>query len=179
MERIRRPSHQATEARYQKLRVDAIKAAQEVVTERYPNTRLELFSSKAIEAFAQWENDPRRVVDWPWSSHRSGYHYYKFRYPKRFEAVTWHRETLAGFALGWPTFSATGLRMDFIEKMNKVDLPLLDVVYIAMVTYAGLLGANHIRIMHPINAGVRDYYESQGFKYDRKGDFCRRDINYV
>jgi len=40
-----------------------------------------------------------------------------------------------------------------------------------MATYAKALGASQLRIMNPINADVKNYYEKFGLTYVAKGDY--------
>ena len=67
--------------------------------------------------------------------------------------------------MGRPTYSETGLRLDYIEKAPVTDIRLVEIMLVALTAYGTLLGANHLKIMHPVNAAVRDYYVSFGFSY--------------
>jgi len=159
------------ERRYNHLRMQSIQMANQAL--RTPDVRLSLVDNASYRAFEQWQNHPNRKVDWNWPT---SWHSWKIHYPKRFECATWQGNKLIGFAMGRPTYQATGLRLDYIEKSPKASEPHLDLTYLALYAYATLLGATHVKIMSPINKDVRDYYESKGFKYDQKSDSCIRRI---
>ncbi|WHI46824.1 hypothetical protein [Microbulbifer sp. VAAF005] len=159
------------ERRYTELRRQSIQMANEALD--LPDTRLALVDSASYAAFQYWENHPSRKVNWDWPS---SWISWKLKFPKRFESATWSGNRLVGFAMGRPTYHATGLRLDYIEKSPEAGEPHLDLTYLALYAYATLLGATHVKIMHPINSDVRDYYEHKGFQYDPKSDSCIRRI---
>ena len=78
--------------------------------------------------------------------------------------------------MGRPKYHATGLFLDYIEKSTEASAPHLDLIYLALYSYATLLGARYVKIMNPINPKVRDYYEHKGFQYDQKTNSCIRRI---
>jgi hypothetical protein len=159
------------ERRYTELRRQSIQMANEALD--LPDTHLALVDSASYAAFQHWENHPNRKVDWDWPS---SWMSWKLKFPKRFESATWVGSRLVGFAMGRPTYHATGLRLDYIEKSPGAGEPHLDLTYLALYAYATLLGATHVKIMHPINSDVRDYYQHKGFQYDPKSDSCIRRI---
>ncbi|MET1255265.1 hypothetical protein [Aliikangiella maris] len=159
------------ERRYNALREQSIRMANQTL--RLPNVRLSLVNNSSYAAFQRWQHHPNRKVNWDWPI---SWHSWKLNYPKRFECATWKGDELIGFAMGRPTYRATGLRLDYIEKSPVASEPHLDLTYLALYAYATLLGATHIKIMHPINSDIRDYYEQKGFKYDPKSDSCIRRI---
>ena len=159
------------EYRYGKLRRQSIELANQALIT--PNVKLSLVDSQAYTAFERWEFHPDRKVDWDWPG---SWGIWKKNFPKRFECATWNNDKLIGFAMGRPTYQATGLRLDFIEKSPEATESHLDLSYLALYAYATLLGANHVKIMNPINKDVRDYYVSKGFKYDQKSNSCIRRI---
>ena len=159
------------ERRYGELRRQSIQMANQAL--RIPDTKLTLVDKTSYAAFACWQNHPSRLVDWDWPT---SWHSWKMNYPKRFECATWKGSRLIGFAMGRPTYHATGLRLDYIEKSPAASESHLDLTYLALYAYATLLGATHIKIMNPINKGVRDYYEQKGFKYDFRSNSCIRRI---
>ena len=64
------------------------------------------------------------------------------------------------------------MRLDFVEgSPENRDIRVLAVTTITMLAYANLIDAKQIRIMHPINKEVRDYYVSQGFTYNSADDY--------
>lgn len=171
MEGFKPRMREELERRYGELRNQSITLANQAL--RTANVRLSLVDNQAYAAFQRWESHPDRQVDWDWPTSWMGW---KINYPKRFECATWNNNKLIGFAMGRPTYHATGLRLDYIEKSPEANESHLDLSYLALYAYATLLGANHVKIMNPINNDVRDYYESKGFKYDQKSNSCIRRI---
>ena len=159
------------ERRYGKLREQSIHMANQAL--RIPGVRLSLVNNASYVAFKPWESHSDRQVMWDWPS---SWQSWKLRYPKRFECATWAGSRLIGFAMGRPTYHATGLRLDYIEKSPEAGEPHLDLTYLALYAYATLLGATYVKIMNPINKEVRNYYASKGFKYDQKSNSCIRRI---
>lgn len=159
------------ESRYTDLRKQSIQLANQAL--RLPDVKLALVDTAAYIAFQKWQHHPERKVDWDWPT---SWHSWKVNYPKRFECATWKGSRLIGFAMGRPTYRATGLRLDYIEKSPESSESHLDLTYLALYSYATLLGATHVKIMNPINRDVRDYYEHKGFKYDQKSNSCIRRI---
>ncbi len=78
--------------------------------------------------------------------------------------------------MGRPTYRSTGFRLDYIEKSPEASEPHLDLTYLALYSYATLLGATHVKIMSPINKQVRECYEHKNFIYDRKSNSCIKRI---
>lgn len=155
------------ELRYNKLRIDALNSANQVFDD--PRVRLKLVDSATYDAFQQWDKQPNRIKDWDWPSTLQQW---KMKFPKRFEAAAWKNNNLVGLSLGRPTYAGTGLRLDYIEKAPVTDIRLVEIMLVALTAYGTLLGANHLKIMHPVNSEVRDYYVSFGFTYFRDQDCC-------
>ncbi len=137
------------ECRYNELRMQSIRLANQAL--RIPDVRLALVDSASYAAFERWQHHPKRKVDWDWPT---SWLNWKINYPKRFECATWKGNKLIGFAMGRPTYHATGLRLDYIEKSPEASEPHLDLTYLALYSYATLLGAMHVKIMNPINKDV-------------------------
>lgn len=70
------------EQRYNKLRLDALNSANQVLDD--PNIRLKLVDSGTYAAFKQWDKQPDRIKDWNWPSTLQEW---KLKFPKRFEAA--------------------------------------------------------------------------------------------
>lgn len=155
------------EQRYNKLRLDALNSANRVFDD--PSIQLKLVDNATYSAFKQWDKQPNRIKDWDWPSTLQEW---KMKFPKRFEAAAWKNNKLAGLSLGRPTYAGTGLRLDYIEKAPVTDIRLVETMLVALTAYGTLLGANHLKIMHPVNAAVRDYYVSFGFSYISGQDCC-------
>ncbi len=170
---LKQSMKQTIEERYNEYRKESLRIASEVLSLNKTGISLKLVDTNTYRAFQQWSSDPQRKKDWDWAY---TFQYWKLNYPKRFEAAAWKNGKLVGLSLGRPTYASTGLRLDFIEKAPESDIQLLDATYIALRAYATAIGANHIKIMHPVNEAVRDYYVSKGFAYDRKNDCCTRMI---
>ena len=159
------------EHRYGELRKQSISLANQAI--RLPRVRLALVDHVAYDAFKKWQTHPDRKVDWNWPN---AWQSWKRDYPKRFESATWKGDRLVGFAMGKPTYNSTGLRLDYIEKSPEASEPHLDLTYLALYSYASLLGATYIKIMSPINNDVKHYYESKGFIYEPKSNSCIKRI---
>jgi hypothetical protein len=159
------------ERRYGELRRESIDIANEML--RTPGIKISLVNEASFAEFRRWECHPNRVVDWNWPA---SWQSWKLHYPKRFECATWNGGRLIGFALGKPTYAATGVRLDYVEKSPEANEKHLDLTYLALYSYATLLGATHVKIMNPINRSVRDYYEHKGFIFDSKSNSCIRSI---
>lgn len=130
-----------------------------------------------FQKLSRWEEFGRRVADWDWNEVRKKYKCH----PKRFELSIWHRKTfLCGASIGRPTWSGNKLRLDFIEASpagSKLSGAIADIVILTGKVYAKAIGASQLRIMHPVNEKVKNYYLSKGgFSYDSKGNFCFQEI---
>lgn len=135
-----------------------------------PGLRATLIDSPALSESELWKDLPRRKVDWDW---KRGYQSFKFRYPKRFELALWENHQLASLSLGRPTYNGSSLRLDFLEASpeKRSGLKVFEPTFLAMVSYATALGANELRVMNPINAEVKAYYEKFGFTYVAESDY--------
>ncbi len=140
-----------------------------IVVQYYSQLRLTTLDHATLKAAESWSGHPKRRVDWDWIG---SYSSLKYRYPKRFEAAVWYRGKLNGLSIGRPTYNGGSLRLDFIEA-SPVDreIAVFDIIVVAMRTYADMLGARELRIMHPINERVKAYYASRGFRYVGNGDY--------
>ena len=161
------------EKQYDIYRIEALRTANEILSSQRNGVSLTQADNRAYSAFQKWENNPHRAKTWDWPN---TYMSWKLQYPKRFEAAAWKGGKLVGLSLGRPTYAGTGLRLNFIEKAPQSEISLLDITYIALSAYAALIGADHINIMHPVNAFVRDYYVRKGFSYNAKSDCCTRRV---
>ena len=132
---------------------------------------------QTFEKLAKWEDQGKRVASWDWREVRKSYR----THPKRFELAIWHKKLfLAGASIGRPTWSSSKLRLDFIEA-NLTRSPLTglitDIVILSAEVYARAIGADQIRIMHPVNDAVKKHYLSKAdFAFNSKGNFCFRDL---
>ena len=162
-------THADAEQRYEKIRKETLKAAENLISRDYSQLRLTTLDAVTLKAAQSWTNHAKRRVDWDWLG---SYHSLKFRYPKRFEAAVWYKGKLNGLSIGRPTYNGGSLRLDFIEA-SPVDreIAVFDIIVVAMRTYADMLGARELRIMHPINERVKTYYTSRGFRYVSNGDY--------
>lgn len=162
-------THADAEKRYDVIRRETLKAAENLVRRNYPQLRLTTIDAATLNAADAWSNNPTRRVNWDWLS---SYNSIKFRHPKRFEAAVWYKGQLNGLSLGRPTYNGSSLRLDFIEA-SPVDreLAVFEIIIVAMRTYADLLGARELRVMHPINKQVKSYYAAHGFTYVKNGDY--------
>ena len=167
-----RITHKDAESRYDAIRDMALKATQDDLQNQpeYRNLRLKVIDGEALRAARTWSESGTRRVDWDWFE---GYGSFGFRYPKRFELAIWQNNELLSLTLGRPTYNGTAVRLDFIEAApaKPKDIKVFGITLFAMIAYAALLGAEAIRVMHPINDAVKQYYASLGLIYVAKGDY--------
>lgn len=164
-------THMDAEQRYTKIRQAVFEELnKELLRSEQRIFRAGLIDSAALSQSRLWNLSSRRKVNWDWVE---GYSAFRFRHPKRFEMALWYNNTLASLSLGRPTYQGARLRLDFIE--GNPDKPshvkVFEPTFLAMVAYAHALGTNELRIMNPINAEVRSYYERFGFAYVSRGDY--------
>jgi hypothetical protein len=168
-------THLEAEQRYGILRNNALRASEQELRLEYPELRLTTIDSAALQASRAWSELPGRRVNWDW---RASMPAFRFRYPKRFEVAVWYRRQLNCLSIGRPTYAGTALRLDFIEgSPAKREIAVFEVVLVAMFTYAKLLGADEIRVMHPLNDVVRNYYVLHDFSYVSQGDYLFRRLS--
>lgn len=167
-------THADAERRYEVIRRETLKAAESLISRDYPQLRLTTIDAHTLKAADAWSSHPNRRVNWDWLG---SYSSIKFRHPKRFEAAVWYKGKLNGLSLGRPTYNGGSLRLDFIEA-SPVDreIAVFEVIIVAMRTYADMLGARELRVMHPINEQVKSYYATHGFSYVKNGDYLYRRI---
>ena len=167
-------THVDVERRHDRIRRETLKATENIIQKNYPQLKLTTLNAHCLKATENWKGHPKRRVDWEWPD---SYGELKFRYPKRFEAAVWYKGKLNGLSIGRPTYNSGSLRLDFIEvSPGDREIAVFDIIVVAMRTYADMLGARELRIMHPINDQVKDYYASHGFSYVRKGDYLFKRI---
>ncbi len=127
----------------------------------------------------EWADIKSRRVDWDWLKVSGSY---KRANPKRFEVAIWYNNALlCGLGVGKTTNTAAGVRIDLLEASPK-KTPLKGLIFeltlANALNYARSIGAVQLRISHPINEKVRNFYckPQFKFKYNAKGDFCYRDL---
>jgi hypothetical protein len=164
-------SHRDAEERYSRIRQAVLdEVNRELLNSSQPGLKARLIEQTALAQSISWGSSRKRRVDWDWVQ---AYGAFKFRHPKRFEMALWHSSVLVSLSLGRPTYRGTKLRLDFIEGNpdKPVGVKVFQATFLAMVGYAHALGADELRVMNPINADVRRYYESVGLSYVAKGDY--------
>ena len=164
-------THRDAEERYTKIR----QAVLDEVNRDFANrgergNSAKLVDHNSLSQTHSWKLAPKRRVDWDWVE---GYSIFKSRYPKRFEMALWHNNKVVSLTLGRPTYSGSRMRLDLIEACpdKPKDLKVFEISLFAIGTYAETLGAHELRVMHPINAQVRDYYAGFGLTYVSRGDY--------
>jgi hypothetical protein len=157
-------THIDAECRYDKIRRDSLKAIS-IQIDSISNLEFKLIDDLALSEAKKWED---RLVSWDWGN----YGQFKMSYPKRFELALWHNNNLTSLSLGRPTYNATGLRLDFMERNpDYSDIKVFQITLAAMNVYADALGAKELRVMNPVNNEVKKYYETFGLQYVAKGDY--------
>lgn len=161
-----RATHLDAEGRYEALRQESRIQAQSVLP---PNLKgsvsLKGIDQKALIHAKAWEHDYNRTVNWEW---QEGYNIYKMRYPKRFELSIWKSNILCGLSIGRPSYHGTRLRLDFAERAPS-NCPIrgyvMQLILLGAESYALNIGAEEVRIMHPLNERLVNYYNRLGYKY--------------
>lgn len=183
-------SHQKSEDKYAHARSRARELALvDFSANLRESLKLSDINQMALAQSKKWELEPERKVDWEWHAEPGlssferpipGHLYYAYRHPNRFELAIWYHSILCGLSLGKPTWSGSKLRLDYIEAApsnNPMRSWIVPVTIAAAKVYADAIGATQIRIMNPINAKVRSYYESFGFTFvSGKTTFCYKDL---
>lgn len=128
---------------------------------------------KAINELRKWELSKLRKAVWDWERVNRSYK----NHPKKFDVTVWHKDhTLCSASIGRPTWGGGKLRLDVIEANpagSLLDGIVLDINLTAYGFYARLMNCTELRIMHPVNEQVKNYYLGKtGFKFDAKGNFC-------
>ncbi|ABC29650.1 conserved hypothetical protein [Hahella chejuensis KCTC 2396] len=170
-------SHVSTESKYTKIRAEVIEAANKLVPVQFqPAVTYSLITRKALFEQRSWHGTYGRRVDWDWEKDDYGYNHFLYQEPKRFEMALWWREMkLCALALGQPTWSGSRLRVDFMEAApgdNPLKGEIFRFIELAAILYARRIDAHEVRLMKPVNSDVVSYYNSQGYQYDRRGNFC-------
>lgn len=161
-----KPSHHQTEAKYKDIRSIAMEAVQKRLpyADR-PKIKLSKIDHQALTEVNSWES-LNRSVQWPWET---GYHEYSAQNPKRFELAIWHDKTLCSLSLGRPNASGSRLRLEFTEARpleNPLKGRIMPIVLSVAEVYGGLLGADEVRLIDPIDQKLVDYYSSFGYEYN-------------
>ncbi len=161
-------THQDAERRYESLREMARNAiGKELPYTDRGNIHLGGVCHKSLMQAKLWDDDPKRLVDWPWDS---GYQDYAYRNPKRFELATWYGNTLAGLSLGRPSYAGTRLRLEFIESRpssSPLKGRIVPITISVAELYANIIGADELRIIDPIDEKLIEYYTSFGYRYSK------------
>ncbi|MGI9280441.1 MAG: hypothetical protein ACR2PX_12565 [Endozoicomonas sp.] len=84
-------SHEDAERRYDCIRKEAIRVANEILQEDCSGVSLSTINNKALNDSKLWDKSKSRAVDWDWVE---GYSIFRFRYPKRFEMALWENQRL-------------------------------------------------------------------------------------
>ncbi len=160
-------THVDAERRYDRIRRNTLSAISSQI-DSIQGLNFKLIDNLALSEAKKWEESDYRRATWDWSNYAA----FKMRYPKRFELALWHNNHLASLSAGRPTYNAMGLRLDFIEKNpDYIDIKVFQITLATMNVYADALGANELRVMHPVNNEVKHYYETFGLQYVEKGDY--------
>ena len=159
-------THLDAERRYELLRQESRIQAQSVLPIKFKNSiKLKGIDQKALVQAKLWEISSNRQVDWEW---KFGYEAYRRRFPKRFELAVWNNSILCGLSIGRPSYYGSRLRLDFAERAPD-NCPIIGyvmpLILLGAEAYALSIGADEIRIMHPLNERLVNYYNRQGYKY--------------
>jgi hypothetical protein len=163
-------THLNAEKRYEQYRQESRIQAQAALPAKFKNTvKLSPIDQKAIIQSNLWEKSALREVDWNW---KLGHRIYSKRYPKRFELAIWYQNILCGLSLGRPSYAGSRLRLDFAERAPE-NCPIrgyvMQLTLLGAESYALSIGADEVRIMHPLNERLVNYYNRLGYKYVEGG----------
>ncbi len=180
-------SYSAVKDKYEALRQFSRKTAHEelpaVLTNKKSQAILKstlTFSGidvNCINELRKWEMSGSRRVAWDWNKMLKIYR----PEPKRFEIAIWHnKHWLCSASIGKTTSQGGKLRLDLIESNPNGTILVglvIDINIKLYKIYADNIGATELRIMHPVNDAVKDYYLSKkGFSYNKKENFCFMEI---
>lgn len=184
---IVRQTYTQVKHRYEQLRQTAFEAAYKILPNVMPNKHgmavlkqsvsFDTLTFEAQHQLRRWEKSGLRRVAWNWDEVRKKYR----AHPNRFELSIWYGNlTLAGATIGKPTRGGGKLRLDYIEAApmgTPLDGLVTDMAIEVSQIYADSIGATQIRIMNPVNEGVRNHNLSKpGFSYHEKGNYCFLDL---
>ena len=122
-------------------------------------------NTKALTQARLWESIPERKVEFNWEQ---DHYIFRKRYPKRFELAIWYQNRLESLALGRPSYNGNRVRLELVERLAANSIlkgRAFTITEQALIAYADLIGAEEIRIMHPLNESVKNYYVSHGYNY--------------
>jgi len=163
-------THLDAERRYELLRQESRIQAQSILPSKLKDSvKLAGISQKELVLAKLWEASPNRQVNWDW---KFGYEIYRKRYPKRFELSIWNDYFLCGLAIGRPSYHGSKLRLDFAEKVPDncpIKGHVMPLILLGAESYALSIGAEEVRLMHPLNERLVNYYNRLGYKYVEGG----------
>lgn len=134
-------------------------------------------SIRALSELRKWERTGLRKAAWDWDRVVKSYK----NHPKKFDLTIWHKDhTLCSASIGRPTFGGSKIRLDVIEANpsgSMLEGLITDINILAYEAYARVNNCTQVRIMHPVNEDVKNYYLSKkGFAFDAKGNFCFKEL---
>lgn len=132
---------------------------------------------RALKELRKWENTGLRKAAWDWDTVLRSYK----NHPKKFDVTLWHKDyTLCSASIGRPTYGGSKIRLDIIEANpagSMLEGLITDINILAYEAYARVNNCTELRIMHPVNEAVKNYYLSkQGFSFNAKGNFCVKEL---
>ncbi len=159
-------THLDAERRYEIYRSESRQQAEIALPQKFKGTiKLGGIDSRSLARAKAWEASDKREVDWNWTK---GYNVYSSRYPKRFELSIWKSDVLCGLSIGRPSYNGSRLRLDFVERAPEncpIRGQVMQINLVAAEAYALRIGAEELRIMHPSNQELVNYYSRYGYKY--------------
>ena len=159
-------SHKNAEEKYTNIRTIAYELTMdELPYQDRAAIKITDINNIALTSSRAWALSGERRVHWDWTF---GVKTYRKRYPNRFELAIWYGGYLCGLALGRPSYNATRVRLDFIERVPGENNPLkgrvTPISTTAFEVYARLVDAAEVRIMFP-DVNLIEYYSSLGYAY--------------
>jgi hypothetical protein len=133
-------------------------------------------TNQALDWIDHWDKYDRRDSYWDWRKLKQDH---GRLYPKRFEIVLWEKGRPIGAAIGRPTYGGGKTRIDVVEGMPKEmgdRRNIVETILGAFEIYSILIGASEVRVMHPVNAKVREVYARYGYRYSEAGDYMVSEV---
>lgn len=150
---------------YRKLRAAAASSVMSMPELAGLDFEIKEICSDALVAQAKWdelEEAPRRV-GWEWSNLVEQY---RRSHNSRLDVAIWHKDQLAGLALGKVSDGKLVVRVSYVEgspsrtQMTGSIFPIVDAY---LEQYAVALGVSEISLQNPLEE-VIPYYQGFGYK---------------
>lgn len=127
----------------------------------------------AISTFKQNWNQSARMVDWDWEELTAKTRRKK---PSFWEMAIWHKQTLCGMVLGYPSRRRSRLYVEGIEgnpESNPLKSAIIPIALLCSERYAESIGCSEVWLVSPAPALV-DLYARAGYNLRLPSNFLAR-----